>query len=106
MPVYACVDPASTDIMPKCLFYHLTGYECPACGIQRAMHAFLNGNFKEAIAYNYFLIVSIPYFFAVAITTFCKGKIIEFVRFYVQHPNTVKSVITLTLLWWIIRNMI
>lgn len=106
MPVYMCFDPASTYFMPKCIFYHLTGWECPACGIQRAIYALLHGDFMKAIGYNYFLLVSVPYFVAVAITTFCKGTAIEKACFYVQHPLTVKTILVLTMIWWVIRNIL
>lgn len=106
MPVYMCFDPASTHFMPKCIFYHLTGWECPACGIQRAMYALLHGDFMKAVGYNYFLLVSVPYFMAVAITTFCRGTAIEKARFYVQHPLTVKAILVLTMIWWVLRNII
>ena len=106
MPVYMCFDPASTYFMPKCIFYHLTGRECPACGIQRAIYALLHGDFMKAIGYNYFLLVSVPYFVAVAITTFCKGTAIEKACFYVQHPLTVKTILVLTMIWWVIRNIL
>ena len=46
--------------MPKCSFKLLTGLSCPGCGLQRAVHALLNGEPMKAIQYNYFLVYSGP----------------------------------------------
>lgn len=56
------VDPVGTAWAPKCMFRTITGWQCPGCGISRATHALLHGHFAEALAYNYFFVVSIPYF--------------------------------------------
>lgn len=101
----ALVDPATTIFAPKCMFKYLTGYDCPACGIQRAIHTLLNGDVVTALRYNYFLLISIPYFLAVAITTFCKSEIVSKMSYYVQHPKVVKVVLALIILWWIMRNI-
>ena len=101
----ALVDPATTIFAPKCMFKYLTGYDCPACGIQRAIHTLLNGDVVTALRYNYFLLISIPYFLAVAITTFCKSEIVSKMSYFVQHPKVVKVVLALIILWWIMRNI-
>ena len=99
------VDPATSVFAPKCMFRYLTGYDCPACGIQRAIHALLNGDIATALRYNYFLLISIPYFIAVVITTFCKADSIEKIRYYVQHPKVVKIILALIIIWWVVRNI-
>ena len=99
------VDPTTSVFAPKCMFRYLTGYDCPACGIQRALHALLNGDIATAIRYNYFLLISIPYFIAVAITTFCKADSIVKMRYYVQHPRVVRVILILIIIWWIVRNI-
>ena len=54
-------NPVSYRFWPKCPFKVLTGLDCPSCGIQRFLHAFLHGNFSHAISYNYYLIYALPY---------------------------------------------
>ena len=103
--IYFFIDPTTSTFAPKCPFRLLTGFDCPACGIQRFAHHLLNGEWGVAIRYNYFLVISLPYFIAVAITTFFKGKRVEAVRRYVQHPYVVLSVLALMILWWIARNI-
>lgn len=47
--------------MPKCPVKLLTGLSCPGCGIQRAVHAALHGDWMRAWAYNYWLVYALPY---------------------------------------------
>ena len=38
----------------------LTGFSCPGCGSQRAVHALLHGDLGSAFAYNALFIIEIP----------------------------------------------
>lgn len=102
---YFSINPATSHLMPKCPFHLLTGFDCPACGIQRAFYHILHCDFGTAIRYNYFLAISVPYFFAVFITTFCKNKYVQIACVYVQHPIAVWFILALTIIWWIVRNI-
>ena len=102
---YSIVNPHSNIFVPKCMFRLLTGYDYPACGIQRSLHALLNGDTVTALRYNYFLLISIPYFLAVAITTFWKADLIVKMGYYVQHPKVVRAILVLIIIWWIVRNI-
>lgn len=42
--LYFIFDPAVTRWAPKCMFRVLTGYDCPGCGSQRALHALLHAD--------------------------------------------------------------
>lgn len=44
----------------QCTFHHLTGYLCPGCGGQRAIHALLHGNIIEAFHDNVLIILILP----------------------------------------------
>ena len=59
--------PTAYWFWPKCPFKLITGLNCPACGIQRFIHAFTNGHFTEALAYNYFLVYALPYAFCLVV---------------------------------------
>jgi len=37
-----------------CIFYEITGWKCPGCGMTRAVFSILHFNFKEAFYYNPF----------------------------------------------------
>lgn len=59
--IYYVYNPENNGFFPKCPFKYLTGYSCPGCGSQRAIHEILHFNFFKAFQYNALLILSIPY---------------------------------------------
>lgn len=58
--VYAVFDPAESPWFPRCSFKLITGWDCPGCGSQRAVHALLHGHFAEAWHFNPLFILEIP----------------------------------------------
>lgn len=52
-------DPASSWYL-VCPFKAITGYDCPGCGGQRALHQLLHLNFKNAFLLNPLLVISSP----------------------------------------------
>lgn len=103
--IYYYISPTEAEWMPKCIFKALTGWDCPACGNQRALHAFLHGNFGEAFRYNPFAIISIPYLILLAYTTFSSSRLAVKMRDIVQHRVVVFAYLVLLVLWWICRNI-
>ena len=103
--IYYFFSPTEAKWMPKCIFKVLTGWDCAACGNQRALHAFLHGHIVEAFHYNPFSILSIPYLALVAYTTFFTSPLAVRWRKYVQHRITILTYLVLLILWWIGRNI-
>ncbi len=103
--VYFFVDPATSVMMPKCPFKLLTGFDCPACGSQRTLHALLHGELGKALSFNPFLVISLPYVTAVAVTTFGRREWCVRWRARVLHPKVVSLYVVLIMAWWILRNM-
>ncbi|MBQ2587376.1 MAG: DUF2752 domain-containing protein [Bacteroidaceae bacterium] len=103
---YYCVDTTSASpFIPKCMWRVLTGTQCPACGIQRAAHAVLHGHFAEALSYNYFFILSIPFFFLVLLSD-CILPPKNALRRFTHHRYTLWTYIILFFAWWILRNLL
>ena len=73
LALYALFDPGTSILAPKCPFKLLTGFDCPACGSQRTLHALLRGQWLAAFRYNPFLLLSVPYLLLVAYTTWSAG---------------------------------
>ena len=98
---YFFFNPEGSAWAPKCPFWLLTGYYCPGCGSQRAIHCFLNGRIVEGIRYNYLLLPSLLY--AVLLILSPKGS---------KLSNALTSSIacwilfSVFMLWWLIRNLI
>ncbi len=45
-------NPATHGFYPVCTFHRLTGWNCPGCGMTRALYALLHGNFSTALRDN------------------------------------------------------
>jgi hypothetical protein len=49
-------NPATHSFYPICQFHRLTGWNCPGCGMTRALHALLRGQFTAAVRDNALLV--------------------------------------------------
>lgn len=100
-------DPEDGWWFPKCPFKTLTGYDCPSCGAQRAIHQFLHLNFYEAFRLNPFFIIGIPYLSLAIFTNWImpQDKCIRLRRF-TNSTITASVYIFFFFAWWIIRNII
>ena len=104
--VFFCFNPEKSVWFPKCPFYILTGYKCPACGSQRAIYNLLHLHIKDAISYNPFLVVSIPYIILLILTSlFIPQNRCPKLRAICYHPITIKAYLILLIIWWILRNI-
>ena len=105
--VYRCINPVGTtagEYMPKCFMKELTGYDCPSCGSQRAMHAILNGEFKRAILFNPFIFLALPYLLALLYTALSSDRFARRIKPFVRHRIAIWSFLALYIAWWVIRN--
>ena len=59
--VYRSFDPdAESTWFPGCIWRALFGFECAGCGMQRQIHAALNGHFAAAFRFNMYFPVMGP----------------------------------------------
>ena len=65
------VDPVACPVTPQCPFRLLTGWSCPACGLQRAAHALLHGRPLAALHYNFFFLFSVPFAAGACLAAWC-----------------------------------
>lgn len=52
--------PTHNSIYPTCNFHRMTGLHCPGCGMTRGLHSILNGDLKQALAYNATILIILP----------------------------------------------
>ena len=77
------------------------------CGMQRFLHAFMHGNFLEAIQYNYMLIVLIPYLLLFGIERFILiGERKKRWNSIIEGRVISTIMIILAPSWFIIRNIL
>lgn len=101
---YLFFDPAGYDIFPKCQFLMLTGYKCPGCGSQRAIHALLNGNFIEAVKFNAIFMLSLPILGAYIFGELTKTRYRRFYR-AINSKKAIYSLLIMYIAWWVVRNI-
>lgn len=103
--VYFSYNPSESSIFPKCPFYSFTGFFCPGCGSQRAIHKFLHGDIFGGFKHNY-LIMLLPmvliYDWAVILFNKHSGKKIKNILHY---SKVTYSILAIILLFWLLRNI-
>lgn len=102
---YALHDPADGGRAPRCVFKALTGFDCPGCGSQRALHALLNGRIAEAWRYNAMLFFLVPVSAVFGVAEYAPQRFPRLAALLLR-PVTIALILALILGWWIIRNLI
>lgn len=103
--IYGLFDPAKYAFFPKCPFRMLTGgLRCPGCGSQRAIHALLHLDFKEAFLHNPMVIISIPFLILLVTASIIKDTHPGFYK-KMNSSLLVKLLLILIIFWWIFRNI-
>jgi len=103
--VYYVLDPAaSTSLFPRCPFLEFTGFKCPGCGSQRAIHSLLHGDVSAAWHYNAMMLVSLP---VLAVCLYGEAVRTSHPRRYarINSPRLIMLLLVAVLAWWVLRNM-
>ena len=102
--IYYALDPSQSNAFPHCTFLTLTGYKCPGCGSQRALHALLHGDVAGAFRYNAMLLISIPW---IALCIYAESQRTRNPRLYfrLNAPLLILLYLALVLIWWLLRNI-
>lgn len=101
--IYYAFDPAQ-HLFPRCPFALLTGFRCPGCGTQRAIHQLLHLNIGEAFRYNALFVVSIPILLFMLITYKLRAKFPRLYKFSLSLPFSL-TILIIIILWWVFRNI-
>ena len=103
--IYFTFDPEKPgNFFPKCLFLTVTGYKCPGCGSQRAIHALLHGDIATAFRHNAALLLFIP---IVAVYAVAEWQRTKWLAFYekISRPGIITAIIVFIASWWVLRNV-
>lgn len=103
--VYLLFDPAQTAWMPKCMVHTLTGFSCPGCGSQRAVHALLHGDVGAAFRANALLVIMIvPLVFAGYVELNRRRFPVLYRR--MSSPAVIAVLLVVIVGWGVVRNFI
>lgn len=89
-----------------CVFYELTGFKCPGCGISRFFLDMMKLDFMGALKNNYAAVFIVIYIIMVAVHS--SRVYIKTGKRTLDSGNNVVNIIFLAglLLWWIFRNLL
>ena len=96
-------DPAAGGA-PRCMFRLVTGWDCPGCGSQRAIHSLLHGHLGRAWQFNPFIFFAVP---IGAFYLFIETWRDRFPRLHTgaNRPAILIFIAVAVVLWWILRNL-
>lgn len=84
---------------PECPFYKYSGYYCPGCGSQRAIHDLVHLRILDAIGHNALMIITL--FFGTGLYFYSKKKFYQLL----YHPKSPYVILGIVILFWILRNL-
>lgn len=102
--VYYNFNPSNFGFFPKCPLHFLTGYKCPGCGVQRAIHQLLHLNLAEALHFNALFVLSLPLIIASGVIEVFKDKLVKSYN-VITHPTFATVIFVIVIVWWIVRNI-
>ncbi|MEO8378804.1 MAG: DUF2752 domain-containing protein [Acidobacteriota bacterium] len=91
--------PAAYSFYPRCVFFTLTGMQCPGCGITRASHQLLHGHVEQAFRLN-------PMLFAlIGLTLYALPSLVRRERpRFLASPAFAWGAFLVITAFWIVRN--
>lgn len=89
--------------MPRCLLRLVSGYDCPACGAQRAIRHFVSGELQAGFWCNPYLIILLPYILLLLIAELGGSKTAKLHK-RLTDIKVIILMMSLMLGWWVLRN--
>lgn len=102
--VYFVFDPSEGGLFPRCPFLMLTGWQCPGCGSQRAVHALLHFDVVQAVRMNALQVLAVPYVTLLLVSEQTRKRWPAFYR-RVHNPRLAWAFLVFVLIWFVGRNL-
>jgi len=99
LSLYFLFNPTSFHFFPKCPFHTVTGFHCPGCGSQRAIHDLIHFRLLDAIGHNLLMVFTLTFGFGLYF--YSKTKFYNLV----YHPKSPYIIFGIITLFWILRNL-
>jgi hypothetical protein len=103
--LFFILDPAKHNIFPRCIFNSITGYYCPGCGSQRAIHSLLHFDIAGVVSYNFLFIPA----FLLIIYHYLRPILNQFFSWKLPNIFYFKStpwlIFGFVIAFWVLRNL-
>ncbi len=103
--LFFVLDPEEHILFPRCVFYSLSGWYCPGCGSQRAIHSLLHLNISGVVRNNILflpaLIAILYHYLHPLFNRWFNWRLPNI--FYLKQTPVV--IFILILLFWVLRNL-
>ena len=94
-----------TGFMPRCPIKMITGFDCPGCGSQRALHALLAGDISGCVRHNFLLPFTAAYLTVCALHwIYPAGRRLTALYSRLTSSAALLGVLAVTVVWTIARN--
>ncbi|MCB4234284.1 DUF2752 domain-containing protein [Kaistella anthropi] len=104
--VFYSFNPQNSIYFLKCPIYYFTGYLCPGCGSQRAIHELLHLNIKKAFEYNALFVTLTPYvILAIAMNTKPLRNYFPKTRKLFFNPQAILVLLGIAVVFSVYRNI-
>lgn len=99
------LNPNEHVIFPRCVFYSFSGYYCPGCGSQRAIHSLLHLNIAGVVQNNFLFLPAV----AAIIYHFLHSVLNRWFNWRLPNifymKNTPWVIFSIIMLFWLLRNL-
>ena len=105
--VYKIFNPCLVEFFPECFFHKTTGYKCPICGSQMAVHYLMNFELSKALMSNALLVLAIPYILVTIAMDIIKStneNVLKLKKIF-SGKKTLTGIVVIVVLFWILRNV-
>ncbi|WP_405206072.1 DUF2752 domain-containing protein [Aquimarina sp. LLG6339-5] len=105
---YYLNDPGSSTgegFFPSCPFHLLTGYHCPGCGSQRAIHDLLNGRILQALQHNLLFVILAIVLFIKLYNYTAKRFLNKKLKDWTYNKYFTYIILITIISYWILRNI-
>lgn len=99
------LNPVEHQLFPKCIFHSVSGYHCPGCGSQRAIHSLMHLNFAGVVGNNFLFLPAVAliiYHYLHPVLNKLLSWKLPNVFYYKKTPWIIFAVV---ILFWILRNL-
>ncbi len=103
--IYYFFNPSTAFFIP-CPLLYITGFYCPGCGSQRAIHLLMHGDLIGAFRFNPLMVLTLPiliYGLGITAANWIFGTSYRFMLFY--SKLFIFGYFGLAILYWILRNL-